>query len=165
MKTGKTIPAFGLTAALLATALTVLAVPLTSQAQTPAATQDGPTGLWRNIDDKTGKSKALIRITEVNGELEGKIEKIFREPSEDQNPKCVKCEGANKDKPIIGLTIMTGLKKDDDEYSGGKILDPDNGVLYSCKLKLIEQNKKLKVRGFVGLPLLGRSQIWVREAP
>lgn len=154
MQTTKIIRTLGLLAALLGSAL---AAPI-------IYAQEGPTGLWRNIDDKTGKSKALIRITEVNGELEGKIEKIFREPNEDQNPKCVRCEGANKDKPIIGLTIMTGLKKDDDEYTGGKILDPDNGVLYSCKLKLIEQNKKLKVRGFVGLPLLGRSQIWVREA-
>lgn len=153
MQTTKIIRTLGLLAALLGSAL---AAPI-------IYAQEGPTGLWRNIDDKTGKSKALIRITEVNGELEGKIEKIFREPNEDQNPKCVRCEGANKDKPIIGLTIMTGLKKDDDEYTGGKILDPDNGVLYSCKLKLIEQNKKLKVRGFVGLPLLGRSQIWVRE--
>jgi uncharacterized protein (DUF2147 family) len=153
MQTTKIIRTISLITALLGSAL---AAPIIHA-------QEGPTGLWRNIDDKTGKSKALIRITEINGELEGKIEKIFREPSEDQNPKCVKCDGANKDKPIIGLTIMTGLKKDDDEYTGGKILDPDNGILYSCKLKLIEQNKKLKVRGFVGLPLLGRSQIWVRE--
>lgn len=125
--------------------------------------EDSPVGTWKNIDDKTGKPRGIIVITEVNGEFIGKIEKIFPEPNEEQNPKCVKCEGANKDKPVIGMTILYGLKKEGDEYTGGKILDPDNGVVYSCKLTVIDQNKKLKVRGFIGVPFLGRSQVWLRE--
>jgi len=76
-----------------------------------AFAQEGVTGLWKSIDDKTGKPKALIRITESNGELTGKIEKLFREPDLEQNPKCDKCEGATKGQPLIGLTILTGLKK------------------------------------------------------
>ncbi|MET3107545.1 uncharacterized protein (DUF2147 family) [Oxalobacteraceae bacterium GrIS 2.11] len=122
-----------------------------------------PVGLWKNIDDVTGKSKALIRITETDGVLSGKIERLFRDPAEDQNPKCVKCEGANKDQPIIGMVILVGLKKDGDEYAGGTILDPDNGQTYKSKLVLEEDARKLRVRGYIGIPWIGRSQVWVRE--
>ncbi|WP_201747209.1 DUF2147 domain-containing protein [Glaciimonas sp. PCH181] len=122
-----------------------------------------PVGLWKNIDDATGKPKALIRITESNGELSGKIEKLFREPSEEQNPKCVKCEGDNKDKPIVGLTMLQGMKKDGTDFSGGTILDPANGKVYKSKMSLEEDGKKLNVRGYIGVPMLGRSQTWVRE--
>ncbi|MBC3935246.1 DUF2147 domain-containing protein [Undibacterium sp. CY7W] len=128
-----------------------------------AHAEDTPVGLWKNIDDKTGKPKALIRITESNGELQGKIEKLFLDDGADKNPKCDKCEGINKDQPVIGMTILYGLKKDNDEYNGGKIIDPANGKVYSSKLTLIDNNKKLNVRGYIGTPFLGRSQTWIRE--
>ncbi|MBV7537919.1 DUF2147 domain-containing protein [Duganella sp. sic0402] len=127
------------------------------------ADNTSPTGLWKNIDDETGKPKALIRITETNGVLEGKIEQLFRAPGEDQNPKCDKCEGARKDQPIIGMTILSNLKKDGEEYSGGQILDPNNGKVYKSKLQLADGGKKLNVRGYIGMPMLGRSQTWVRQ--
>lgn len=130
----------------------------------PAFADDSsPVGLWKNIDDATGKPKALIRITESNGALQGKIEQLFRAPSEDQNPKCDKCEGARKDQPIIGMEILSGLKKDGDEYAGGEILDPNNGKVYKSKLHLTDAGKKLSVRGYIGMPMLGRSQVWVRQ--
>ncbi|MBR7800897.1 DUF2147 domain-containing protein [Undibacterium fentianense] len=128
-----------------------------------AAAQSSPAGLWKTIDDKTGKVKSLVRIQESGGEFQGKIEKLFRDADQDQNPKCDKCEGSNKDQPLIGLTILFNIKKDGDEYSGGKILDPANGKLYSSKLKLIENNKKLEVRGYIGMPMFGRTQVWQRE--
>lgn len=130
----------------------------------PAFAQTGtPAGLWKNIDDETGKPKALIRITESNGVLTGQIEKLFRDANEDQNPKCDKCEGARKDQPIIGMTILSNLKKDGDEYAGGEILDPNNGKVYKSKLHLTDGGKKLSVRGYIGVPMLGRSQTWVRQ--
>jgi uncharacterized protein (DUF2147 family) len=127
------------------------------------ADDSSPVGLWKNIDDVTGKPKALIRITESNGALQGQIEKLFRGPTEDQNPKCEKCEGARKDAPVVGLVIMSGLKKDGSEYTGGEILDPDNGKVYKSKLSLGDGGKKLNVRGYIGIPMLGRSQTWVRQ--
>ncbi|MFL9924650.1 DUF2147 domain-containing protein [Herbaspirillum lusitanum] len=130
---------------------------------TSAWADGSPVGLWKNIDDATGKPKALIRISESEGELKGKIEKLFRAPEEDQNPRCEKCEGDLKDQPIIGMTILSGLKKDGDDYSGGQILDPANGKLYKSKLSVIEGGKKLNVRGYIGMPMLGRTQTWVRE--
>jgi uncharacterized protein (DUF2147 family) len=127
------------------------------------AQQASPVGLWKNIDDETGKPKALIRITESNGELKGKIEKLFKNPNEDQNPKCDKCEGALKDQPVLGMTILSGMKRDGDDYNGGNILDPNNGKVYRSKLSLADGGKKLNVRGYIGIPMLGRSQIWLRE--
>ncbi len=128
-----------------------------------AVAQSSPAGLWKTIDDKTGKVKSLVRISESGGEFQGKIEKLFREADQDQNPKCDKCEGSNKDQPLIGLTILFNIKKEGDEFGGGKILDPANGKLYSSKLKLVESNKKLEVRGYIGMPMFGRTQTWVRE--
>jgi uncharacterized protein (DUF2147 family) len=122
-----------------------------------------PVGLWKNIDDATGKPKALIRITEANGALTGKIEQLFRDPGEEQNPKCEKCDDANKNQPILGMTILVDLKKDGDEYAGGTILDPNNGKVYKSKLHLTDGGRKLSVRGYIGVPMLGRSQVWVRQ--
>ena len=131
-----------------------------AQAQQPLTS---PVGLWKNIDDVTGKSLALIRITESNGVLSGKIEKLFLTPGENQNPTCTKCEGSNKDQPVLGLVILVGLKKEGDEYRGGTILDPDNGQQYKSRLLLEDGGKKLNVRGYIGIPWIGRSQLWLRE--
>ena len=122
-----------------------------------------PVGLWKNIDDETGKPKALIRITENNGVLEGQIEKLFREPGEDPAPKCVKCEGARKDQPIIGMVILSGLKKDGNEFTGGEIVDPKSGTVYKSKLSVSDGGKKISMRAYKGITMLGRTQTWVRE--
>jgi uncharacterized protein (DUF2147 family) len=134
----------------------VLAIP-------SAWAQNSPVGLWKTIDDATGKPKSLVRITETNGELSGKIEKLFREPNEEQNPMCDKCEGAMKAQPILGMTILTGLKKDGDSWTGGHVTDPKNGKTYNAKVTPIDGGKKLEMRGYMGMPMLGRTQTWVRE--
>ncbi len=128
-----------------------------------AQASESPVGLWRTIDDKTGKEKSLVRIVEANGELRATIEKLFREPHEEPNPNCDKCPGERKNKPVLGMMIMTGLKKSGSEYDGGEILDPANGKTYRVKMWTAEGGKKLNVRGFIGVSLLGRTQVWVRE--
>lgn len=145
------------------TAVGGLTLAMLFMASTAWADDASPAGLWKNIDDASGKPRALIRITESNGTLQGKIEKVFPAPNENQNPKCEKCEGANKDALVIGLVILTGLKKDGNEYTGGQILDPDNGKLYGSKVHLTDGGKKLSVRGYLGIPMLGRTQTWVRQ--
>ncbi|MFM8467695.1 MAG: DUF2147 domain-containing protein [Oxalobacteraceae bacterium] len=125
--------------------------------------ENTPAGLWRTIDDQTGKEKSLVRIIEVNGEFRGTIEKLFREPGEDPNPNCDKCPGDKKNKPVIGMMILTGLKKDHNQWSSGEILDPQNGKTYKCKVWLDNKGHDLHVRGFIGLSLLGRTQVWKRE--
>ena len=122
-----------------------------------------PVGLWRSVDDKTGRERALIRIVENNGVYEGRIEKIFSQSDDDPQHLCRKCEGARKDQPILGMTILWGLRKDGDQYAGGEILDAKEGKTYRCNIKVIEGGRKLEVRGFIGVSLFGRSQTWNRE--
>ena len=145
---------------LVTTALFALATFAVPFAQ---ASDASPVGLWKAIDDTTGKPSALIRITEERGELRGKIEQLFRAPGEDPNPKCTLCSDARKDQPILGMTIVSGLKKDGDEYKDGEILDPNNGKIYKSKLSVHDGGKKVEVRGYVGVPMFGRSQVWLRQ--
>ena len=127
------------------------------------ASELSPVGLWKTIDDNTGKPRGLVRIMEVNGEYQGKVEKIFSKPDEEPDPKCEKCDGARHNQPVIGMTILWGLTKQGDEYQGGEILDPENGKVYRAKMKLDGDGGKLGVRGFIGFSLFGRTQTWVRE--
>jgi uncharacterized protein (DUF2147 family) len=119
-----------------------------------------PVGRWKTIDDKTGKPKAIVQVYLESGKLYGKIEATL-----DPNAKkfCDKCKDARKGRPVVGMVIMRGLALQGDEYSGGDILDPDNGSVYRCKLHLQEHGNQLAVRGFIGFSLLGRSQLWTRE--
>ena len=126
-----------------------------------AASFDSPVGLWKMIDDQTGTPRALIRVTETNGEFQGTIEKGLR-PGEDENTVCEKCEGARHDQRLFGMAIVTGMKKQGDVYVGGEILDPDNGKVYRCKMTLEDGGTKLQVRGFIGVSLFGRTQTWIR---
>jgi uncharacterized protein (DUF2147 family) len=143
----------------------LLSIALTTSFTAAAVAADAasPVGLWKTIDDKTGKPKSLVRITEANGELRGTVEKLFREPSEEQNPLCDKCTGDKKDKPVIGMTILTGMKPDGDHFDGGIIMDPANGKTYKSKMELDDNGRKLKVRGYIGVPMLGRTQVCLRE--
>lgn len=121
-------------------------------------------GVWKTIDDETGAVKSLVEISEAGGQFSGKISKLFIKTDEDQYPECDKCPGDKKNKPLIGLEILWGLKKEsENKWSGGEIMDPKKGKVYSCKMELMDDGKKLKVRGFLGFSLLGRTQIWERQ--
>ena len=128
-----------------------------------AAAAGSPVGTWRSIDDKTKQERSIIRVTEENGEFKGAVEKIFDQPGDDPAHLCKECNGERQDKPIVGMTILWGLKKDGDIWAGGKILDPKNGKIYRCKMTLSEDGKTLNVRGFIGISLIGRTQTWHRE--
>jgi len=122
-----------------------------------------PVGVWRSIDDKTKKERSVIRITESNGELQGVVEKIFDQPGDDPAHLCKECKGDRKDKPVIGMTILWGLKKDGESWTGGEILDPKNGRIYRAKVTPSADGKTLDVRGYIGMALIGRTQTWHRE--
>jgi len=116
-------------------------------------------GKWKTIDDETGKAKSIVEIYEKSGKIYGKVIEIL--DLDHKNDSCKKCSGTDADKPILGMIVIKGLKQDGDEYNSGKILDPKNGKLYQCFITL-EGNEKLKVRGYVGISLLGRTQYWQR---
>lgn len=116
-------------------------------------------GKWKSIDDETGKELGVVHIYEENGKIFGKVIEIIN--PKDRAKLCNNCDGVDKGQPILGLTIIKGLKKDGDEYNGGKILDPKHGKYYKCYINLENENK-LKVRGYIGISLFGRTQYWHR---
>jgi uncharacterized protein (DUF2147 family) len=122
-----------------------------------------PVGRWRTTDDKTGQAKSIIEITEMNGDLQGKVERVFSPPARSGNPLCDQCPGDRKHRPVVGMQILWGMKKEGDEYAGGRIFDPETGKTYRCKLRVIDGGKKLEVRAFVGFSLAGRTETWIRE--
>ena len=117
-----------------------------------------PTGLWKTIDDESGRVKSIVEIWVEDGMLFGKVVEILHSEM-GPNPKCVKCPDDFKDKPIEGLTIMWDLKPDGNTWSKGKIIDPKKGAIYSCKIW--PEGDRLKVRGYV-FGLFFRTQYWHR---
>jgi uncharacterized protein (DUF2147 family) len=116
-------------------------------------------GKWKTVDDATGEAKSIVEVYEKSGKVYGKIVEILRE--EHKKDLCTSCPGALKNKPILGMVIINDLKKDGKEYNSGTILDPTNGKVYKCFIAL-DSPDKLKLRGFVGISLLGRTQYWTR---
>jgi uncharacterized protein (DUF2147 family) len=145
-------------------ALGVLALLVTTCAGGLAAQTDlkSPVGTWRTIDDRTGQPRSVVRIYEQDGKLFGQIVRSLKE-GEDPNATCVKCTDERKGQPFVGMIFMRNLKLVDGEYTDGDILDPDNGSVYRCKMRLEDGGKKLVVRGFRGISLFGRAQTWERE--
>ena len=126
-----------------------------------AFAQSSPIGRWKTIDDETGKVKSIVEIVQAsNGTLSGKVVEVLQS-DRGPNPTCEKCEGANKDKPVKGMTILWGLKADGDQWSGGTVLDPAKGKTYKSKLKMLDGGKKLGMSGCVAF--ICREQVWVRE--
>jgi uncharacterized protein (DUF2147 family) len=127
-----------------------------------ALAQATPTGLWKTIDDETKAEKSLVRISDNGGVYTGKIEKIL---SDKPDAKCTECTDERKGQPVQGMTIIRNVKASADDtglWDSGDILDPNNGKIYKVRLKPVDGGKKLEVRGYVGAPLLGRTQTWIR---
>jgi len=116
-------------------------------------------GKWKTIDDVTGNAKSIVEVYEENGKVYGKVSKILTVGEE--NKVCSECKGDLKNEPITGMVILQNLSKDGDEWNGGTILDPNNGKTYKCYITL-ENDEKLKVRGYIGFSLIGRTQYWYK---
>jgi uncharacterized protein (DUF2147 family) len=128
-----------------------------------ALAQSTPVGLWKTIDDETKQEKSFVRISDASGVLSGKIEKLL-DPAK-ANAVCEKCSDERKGQPVSGMVILRNLREEREEpgtFKGGDVLDPNNGKVYNAKIKLIEGGKKLELRGYIGAPLFGRTQTWIR---
>ena len=126
-----------------------------------AAMANSPVGQWHSIDDSTGELKSMVVITEQQGVIRGRVEKILRKDA-DLSAKCEKCSDDRKNLPILGMEIIRGAKKASGKnvWEDGEILDPENGKTYGLRLTPIENGAKLEVRGSIGP--FGRTQTWVR---
>ncbi|WP_184048818.1 DUF2147 domain-containing protein [Paraburkholderia sp. MM5384-R2] len=127
-------------------------------------TSETPVGVWQTIDDRTHQPAALVQITQNgDGTLSGRI---VRGLGENNSPdrRCTACTDERKNQKIQGMTIVREMKPDGDAWDAGKILDPTDGKEYRCKMHLEAAGKKLVVRGYIGVSLLGRSQTWMRHS-
>jgi uncharacterized protein (DUF2147 family) len=117
-------------------------------------------GKWKTIDDITGVEKSIVQIYEENGKVYGKVLEIF--DATKRGNVCTECKGALKNKPILGMVILFDLKKEGDEYVDGTIIDPKTGKEYDCYI-VLENKNTLKVRGYMGFSIMGRTQLWKRH--
>jgi uncharacterized protein (DUF2147 family) len=118
-------------------------------------------GKWHSFDEETNTLESVIEVYEKGGKAYAKIIAITDENRQDAT--CTKCKGKRKDKPILGMDILSGLKKKGSEWSGGKILDPKSGKEYKCYIKLLDKDT-LKIRGYIGFSVFGRTAIWKRAS-
>lgn len=117
------------------------------------------TGKWTTIDDNTGKERSVVEIYKKGDKYYGKVSDMYLEPHEPKDPICDLCTDERKDQKTLGMEIIRNMEKDGDEYSGGDILDPENGKVYRCKLWI--EDGKLMVRGYVAF--FFRTQEWIRS--
>jgi uncharacterized protein (DUF2147 family) len=137
----------------LAVGLVLLAAPAWAEALSPV-------GDWRTFDDKTGRERGLVRISETKVGLDGRV-LATTDPAEGQH-LCERCTDDRKNAPIIGLEILRGMRREGDEWTGGRILDPETGSVYHCEMHLEDNGRRLVLRGYVGISWFGRSQVWIR---
>ena len=129
-----------------------------------AVSEPSATGLWEQVDEKSGQPESWFNIVEKDGVYVGTIVKMFPKPGDPppETFRCSKCEGADKDQPVLGLTLIKGMKRKGVKYEDGTIMDPRDGNVYRALMELSPDNKRLEVRGYLGVALFGRSQTWNR---
>ena len=140
----------------------LLAAWLAMCAGTAAAADPSPVGLWRTVDDRTGQQAGLIEIRQSGDELEGRIVDYAAQADDPSAPACRSCSSASKAKLVPGLTILRGFRRDGDVWDGGTILDPRSGFVYRCELRVTDGGRKLLLRGYLLIRLLGRTTTWER---
>ncbi len=125
---------------------------------TTSSAQRNPVGTWKTIDDETGQAKSYVKIYEKDGKFYGKVVKLLQSSPD---KKCDACPGDKKGKPILGMVVLWDLQPYRDYWSYGYIMDPNNGKTYKCSIWFEDENT-LKVRGYIGISALGRTQVWYR---
>jgi hypothetical protein len=120
-----------------------------------------PVGRWTVFDEDTGKPEAIIEIQQQHGALYGWVDEILGSPKHEDPPRCTKCEGKLKNMPVLCLRIIQDMQREGDTWHG-QIMDPEDGKVYNATMSLAERGQKLEVRGYIGIPLFGRSQTWER---
>lgn len=139
-------------------ALLFLLTPL----QALATDLSSPIGVWHTVDDRTGAERSDVRIFQSGDKVDGQVVHI-------SDPKeavllCRKCTDDRRDQPVLGMVILRGMTRDGAEWTGGRIVDPETGDVYRCSMRLGPDGRTLILRGYVMVPMFGRSQTWLRAA-
>ena len=149
---------------LLAWMITAIVLSNVAAWAAPAGGQANAVGLWEQVDEKTGKPESWFNIVERDGVYVGTIVKMFQAPGDPppETWRCTKCEGAEKNAPVLGLALIKGMKRNGLAYEDGTIMDPRDGTVYRALMNLSPDGKQLEVRGYLGYAVFGRSQTWKR---
>ncbi|MGD1016093.1 MAG: DUF2147 domain-containing protein [Roseiarcus sp.] len=142
---------------------TATPAPIPTEIAAPAPYQyKTAAGFWQETDEQ-GHVGAWFLFVEKNGLYEGRFVKLFKQPGEQREfQTCERCTGDQKDAPMLGLTLVKGMKRNGNRYDGGTILDPRDGTVYHAQMELSADGLELSVRGYLGIPLLGQTQVWSR---
>ena len=115
-------------------------------------------GKWKTIDDKRNITTSIFEIYKKGDTYSGKILLILNEKNKDV---CTSCKGTYHNKNLKNVVILKNLEKEENIYENGNITDPENGKTYNCYVELVSDNK-LKIRGYIGFSIFGRTQYWYR---
>jgi uncharacterized protein (DUF2147 family) len=152
-----------LRAVILRGLLSVPVILMTAAALAKEPPQPTAAGLWERVDT-SGAPAAWFRVLDCNGIYQGKMVRIFSSPpgEKPEDWLCTACAGAQKNAPVIGLTFINGMKRNGLSYESGSILDPRTGLVYGAKMDLSPDGNQLSVRGYLGIPILGHTEVWRR---
>ena len=120
-----------------------------------------PVGRWITFDEDTGEPQAIIEIRSHGGRLYGWIDKILSAPADAEPARCTECEGKLKNAPVLGFKIIRNMRFEGGEWHG-HIINPETAKVHNATLSITDKGQRLDVRGYISIPLFGRTQTWER---